>query len=732
MREAPSKFMQVAPRVLTLAGIAAVTTTLVVSAVSTLSLEYFEDNITFVYFLNAVSIVVLLVVIAMYMVRFWRRIKGGVAGTHLAIRFLRIFAIATLLSLSVVYCFTFFSIRGLISGWVDKQVKETVSEASQLRELFVASIEEKVVLDLREYLEQLESSADLSEIPRIVFDARNAGGFQEITYFSDPGSPTGIIASSAESTRIESLVPINPTNKLIEEMLSGDSKRDKEPVGEIFSLTDEGPMLRLLIPVRRVGQSSYHYLQVIMKLSKGSERLAEQISSVKARYDRLVFLRKPVQINFVLTLTLVTLVVLLLATWMAIKLTNRLVQPIQALSEGTRKVAAGNYEQPLAVTTNDDLGVLVDSFNDMTRKIKTSQEKIEEQRSYLEIVLQNLSSGVLFINYDTSVNSINLAAASILDVSVDQFQTFELDELMRNNPQLTPLLSPIRDGIRSENEQWNDTVEISTERGTKVLTYSTTRISAVKREHVSYVVVVEDITDLVLVQRFEAWSEVAKKVSHELLNPLQPIRLAVDRIKIKTEQKLSGEDNRSLQLAYSSIDRQLDALIRIVRSMRDYANLPAIFQTEPIDLNVLIEEAIIFHFEDDKQVQVNKILDPDLPKINADPQLILQVMNNILINSRQAGQDSKSLIIEVETKYIEPDGIMLKFADNGPGFDPEILDHVFELFQSTKQEKGSGLGLSIVKKIVDGHGGEITVTNRTQGGAEITIILKRDESPKKA
>ena len=732
MRESSSKFVQLMPRVLTLAGITTVTATLVVSAVSTLSLEYFEDNITFVYFLNAVSIVALAAVIAMYVRRFWKQVGSGDAGTHLAIRFLRIFAIVTLLSLSVVYCFTFFSIRGLISGWVDKQVKETVSEASQLRELFVASIEEKVVLDLSDYVAQLENTADLSEIPSIVFDARNAGGYQEITYFSDPASPTGIIASSAESIRIESLVPINPTNKLIEEMLSGDNKREKEPVGEIFSLTDEGPMLRLLIPVRRGGQNNYHYLQVIMKLSKGSERLAEQISSVRARYDRLVFLRKPVQINFVLTLTLVTLVVLLVATWMAIKLTNRLVQPIKALSEGTRKVAAGNYEQPLAVTTNDDLGVLVDSFNDMTRKIKTSQEKIEEQRSYLEIVLQNLSSGVLFINYDTSVNSINLAAASILDVSVDQFQTFELDELMRNNPQLTPLLSPIRDGIRSENEQWNDTVEISTERGTKVLTYSTTRISAVKREHVSYVVVVEDITDLVLVQRFEAWSEVAKKVSHELLNPLQPIRLAVDRIKIKTEQKLSGEDNRSLQLAYSSIDRQLDALIRIVRSMRDYANLPAVFHTEPIDLNVLIEEALLFHFEGDRQVQVKKNLDPDLPKINADPQLILQVMNNILINSRHVAQDSKNLIIEVETKYIEPDGIMLKFADNGPGFDPEILDHVFELFQSTKQEKGSGLGLSIVKKIVDGHGGEISATNRAEGGAEITMILKRVDPPDKA
>lgn len=732
MRGSSSKFLRIAPRLLTLAGIMVVATTLAVSSFSTFSLEYFEDNITLVYFLNVVSIAVLAFVIALCVRQFWKQVRGGVAGTHLAIRFLRIFAIVTLLSLTVVYCFTFFSIRGLISGWVDKQVRETVSEASQLRELFVASIEEKVVLDLSPYLVNLEKNVETSEISRIIFDARNAGDYQEITYFSDPGSPTGIIASSGDSARIESLVPINPTNKLIEEMLSDESTPDKEPVGEIFNRADEGPMLRLLIPVRRAEPRTYNYLQVIMKLSKSSERLAEQISSVRARYDRLVFLRKPVQINFVLTLTLVTLVVLLLATWMAIKLTNRLVQPIQALSEGTRKVAAGDYEQQLAVTTNDDLGVLVESFNDMTQKIKTSQDKIEEQRSYLEIVLQNLSSGVFFISYDTSVNSINLAAASILGVSVDDFKTLSLDRLMRKNRQLMPLLSPIRDGIISEKDQWNDTVEINTELGMKVLASSTTRISAARPEHVSYVVVIEDITGLVQAQRFEAWSEVAKKVSHELLNPLQPIRLAVDRIKIKTERKLSGEDNRSLQRAYSSIDRQLDALIRIVRSMRDYADLPAIFQTELIDLNALIEEASLFHLEDDAQVRVIKRLDPVLPKINADPQLMLQVVNNIMINSKHAGLDSKNLTIELETKYIEPDRMMMKFADNGPGFDPDILDQVFELFQSTKQEKGSGLGLSIVKKIVDGHGGEISAKNRAEGGAVITIILKRNDSPGKS
>lgn len=728
MSESRSRAEQIIPLLLTLAAMATVLITLVFSAVSTFSLEYFEENLTFVYLLNAISIVVLGIFVGIYVRRFWIRMKTRVAGTHLAVRILRTFAIVTLLSLSVVYCFTYFSIRGLISGWVEKQVKDTVSEASQLQEFFLDVFKEKMVLDLSEYVEQLKTTDDVNAIPRIIFDARISGDFEEITYFSDPGSPTGIIASSAESVRVQSLMPINPSNTSVGELLSGKGKLTKEPMIEIFNLAEEGLMLRLLMPVRQIGSNPYHYLQVIQKLSKSSENLAEQISAVEARYDRLIFLRKPIQINFVMTLTLMMMVVLLLAISIVMKVTNRLVQPIQALSEGTREVAAGNYERLLPVTTKDDLGGLVESFNDMTKKVKSSQEQIEEQRSFLEVVLQNLSSGVMFIDNTTTVSSINLAAASILDVSVDQFENRSLDGAIGNRPQLEPLLSPIWNGILADQNEWNGKVAINSEQGAKILTYSATRIPGEKKELASYVVVIEDISDLVQAQRFEAWTEVAKKYSHELLNPLQPIRLAVDRIKNKTDLNLSSDVSHSLDRAFKAIDRQLDALIRIAKSMKEYANLPEDFHDEPIDLNELISDAIVFHFEGDDRIQVEKDFDPELPYIESDPNLILQVMNNILINARDAGRDSENLTIRIETKYIEPDTIKLKFSDNGPGFSQKMLDHAFGLFESTKPEKGSGLGLSIVKKIVDEHGGEIEVSNSPEGGAEITIMLKSGHS----
>ncbi len=721
MSQLTSKLELFVPRALTLACTATVIVTLVVSTVSTFSLEYFESNVAFVYLLNAVSIVVLTCVIVFYVHGFWKQFRRGVAGTQMAIRFLRIFAVVTLLSLSFVYCFTFFSIRGLISGWVEQQVSATVAEASQLSELFVESIKDKVVLDLRDDVAQLEKTDNPGEITSILFNARSAGDYEEITYFVDPGSPTGIVATSAKPTRVLSLAPINPTGRLIEEIVSSENKLDKVPVGEIFNYPEEGPMLRLLVPVLKNDQKLYHYVQVVMKLSQSSVRLAEEIRSLNSRYERLVFLRKPIQINFVLTLTLVTLVVLLLATWAAIKLTSRLVQPIQALSEGTRKVAAGDYDQSLPVTTNDDLGVLIESFNDMTQKIKTSQEEIEEQRSYLEIVLQDLTSGVFFVDQDLSVTSINLAAESILDISENQFTDHVLDDLIADNHKLAPLLTPLRDGIVAGKDRWKDTVELKTRQGVQVVTYSTTRISTELTGHTSYVVVVEDITNLISAQRVEAWRQVAKRASHEILNPLQPIRLAVDRIRLKTTRKLSTQDSESLSLSFSAIDRQLDAMTRIVKGLRDYENLTSTTFPERINLNKLIDEVSLLHAGGDKQMDIVKHLDEHLPDVYADPEQLTQVFNNILINTKDAGRETENLMLAIETKYIEPDEIALRFADNGPGFSPQMLEKAFEPFETSKQDKGKGLGLSIVKKIVDAHGAQITAVNRPEGGAEISI-----------
>ena len=729
-------------------------------AISTFWPDYFAERSAELLILNLICISILGLLIVMYLVRLFKQQRQGVPGTRLAVRILRVFAVLILSSLSFVYIFSFLSINQGIDSWFDPQMDDALEEAKQLRGVFIDSLESKLVSDLEGVIEELkEISADAKldeyrkKISNILFDARVAGNYEEITYFRGAPTLTGFIASSGLQTDSLVLAPQNLNNQVplhsssgavgiqfdsaaqqfgtvsqqpIENLMQQTlSSSGDVPVGEILEINNRG-YLKMLLPFSigsEIGTEK-HYLQVVTRLHQSSERLAEKIGSIDERYRRLGSLRSPLKYSLALTLTFVTLIALQLAIWAAIKLTQRLVSPIQVLSEGTREVAKGNYEQSLPVTTRDEFGVLVESFNDMTKKIKSSQEQLrksraiaEEQRSYLEIVWRHLSSGVLFIDRESFLTNINLAAENILGVAADSVRDRSLDDIIQQNEHLAPLFSPIRDGTVNKQNEWNDTASLGTKKGQQILAYSATQLPASDAVSGSYVVVVEDITSLVEAQRAVAWGEVARRVAHELLNPLQPIHLAVDRIKRKAV--VSSEDKESLELTFDSIYRQLDSMQRLVNEFRDYEKLkdprPSI-----VDLNKLIREVVVPYSEGEQSNGVILQLDPELKEFSADTNQLVQVLNNLLINARDAVYNSENPVVTIHTKQVEPDTIQMRFVDNGPGFDEEFLDRVFEPYATTK-ERGTGLGLGIVKRIVEGHGGKIFAGNHSDGGAEITI-----------
>ena len=737
-----------------------ITLILVGVAISTFWPDYFAERSAELLILNLICISILGLLIVMYLVRLFKQQRQGVPGTRLAVRILRVFAVLILSSLSFVYIFSFLSINQGIDSWFDPQMDDALEEAKQLRGVFIDSLESKLVSDLEGVIDELkEISTDAKldvnrkKISDILFDARVAGNYEEITYFRGAPTLTGFIASSGLQTdslvlapqNLNSQVPFHsgssavgiqfdsaarqfgmvsqqPIENLLQQTLSSSGD---VPVGEILEINNRG-YLKMLLPFSIASEIGIekHYLQVVTRLHQSSERLAEKIGSIDERYRRLGSLRSPLKYSLALTLTFVTLIALQLAIWAAIKLTQRLVSPIQVLSEGTREVAKGNYEQSLPVTTRDEFGVLVESFNDMTKKIKSSQEQLrksraiaEEQRSYLEIVWQHLSSGVLFIDRNSFLTNINLAAENILGVDADSVKDRSLDDIIQHNEHLAPLFSPIRDGTVNKRNEWNDTASLGTKKGQQILAYSATQLPASDAVSGSYVVVVEDITSLIEAQRAVAWGEVARRVAHELLNPLQPIHLAVDRIKRKAV--VSSGDKESLELTFDSIYRQLDSMQRLVNEFRDYEKLkdprPSI-----VDLNKLIREVVVPYTEGEQSNGVILQLDPELKEFSADTNQLVQVLNNLLINARDAVYNSENPVVTIHTKQVEPDTIQMRFVDNGPGFDEEFLDRVFEPYATTK-ERGTGLGLGIVKRIVEGHGGKISAGNHSDGGAEITI-----------
>ena len=601
----------------------------------------------------------------------------------------------------------------------------------------------------RSTLSVSESADNLrSSIFRLIFDASQSIEYEEVTYFEDLTSPEGMVVSS--SSRTGSLLPVQPSQRLIEQLFleSGSrqsldvrgsqdasetvSERDqswraRRSSWELLAGNDGNTLLRMLIPIPIADQTQRHYLQVLTNLPASSLRLAERVSQMKERHERLEYLRNPLKFSFVLALTYVTLMAVLLATWAAIGLTRRLVEPIRTLSEGTKAVAKGQYEALEEVDARDDLSVLVESFNEMIRRIKESQEKIshsqllaEKQNEHLEIVLKHLSSGVMFIDKNERLNNINLATEKILQVRADEVKNSRIRDMINHQEKYTPLFVSIAKAIDRKVSDWSETVRLETEQGEQILSYSVTELPVTDSKAATHVVVIEDITALVQAQRGVAWREVARRMAHEMLNPLQPIQLAVERIQYKTNAHLSEDQSRSLELSFAAISRQLNTLHRIVKEFQDYSK-PVVLRKTKLSMNKLIREVITLHEKNERIEEIQLDLEPELTEIQGDPDKLVQVFNNLINNAREAMKEPAQVVVKIRTRTNEAGNIDVWVIDNGPGFESDVFDRMFEPYATTKKQ-GMGFGLEIVKRIVEAHGGTVTAKNNPDGiGAQIQL-----------
>ncbi len=763
---------------------------------------------------NLVAAILFLLLIGMSAYQLIREYRRREPGTQLALRILRNIALITFFSMAVVYVFSFLALSRGIDNWFELQVGEAVEEANQLRVLVFDSFETRIRNELDDVVEELaklllqqsgegipavfsnrqtdESAtgsfiamehtisneeefsftvivgsqapdtpvaeneiaepATLSErIFELIFRASQSADYEEITYFEDLTRAEGMVVSS--STRTESLLPVQPSQRLIEQFFldpdpmsslesssvedsgerpaqSEEPGRDRRSGWELYHGEDGSALLRMLIPIPIAGPTHQHYIQVLTTLPSSSQRLAERISQLNERHERLEYLRNPLKISFVFALTFVTLFVMLLATLAAIGLTRHLVEPIRTLLEGTKAVAEGRYESLQHTTVRDDFGVLVNSFSEMTRRIKVSQEQIsqsrllaEEHSAYLEIVLEHLSSGVMFFDRDQRLTNINLATESILGINAAELIDDRLSAMIERWDTYSPLFESIAGGIDRKDSEWSDTVKLHSRQGDQILAYSGTKLPIPASASATHVVVVEDITALAEAQRGEAWKAVAQRMAHEMLNPLQPIQLAVDRIQYKTDATLTDEQRQSLELSFAAIGRQLNTLRRIVKDFQNYSK-PIELQLSSLKLNELIREVTELHEKNEQIEQIFLQLDPNLPEMSGDPDKLVQVFNNLINNAREATEDSKKTVLQIESQTTAEGNVVVSIIDNGPGFESEVLGKMFEPYATTKK-RGMGLGLEIVKRIVEAHDGTVFAENVTDGiGAKVQLEFR--------
>jgi PAS domain S-box-containing protein len=494
---------------------------------------------------------------------------------------------------------------------------------------------------------------------------------------------------------------------------------------------DRGLQYRIVIAIANpdpLGEP--RLLHALYPIPERIDTLAASVQSAYTQYKELSFLREPLKYSFTLTLSLVLLLSLLTAVWAAFFSARRLVAPIRDLAEGTRAVADGDYDMRLPLPGRDELGFLVRSFNEMTRKLarardtaQQSQAQAEEQRAYLEAVLGCLSSGVFTLNQRGELRTANSAAATILGVDLNEIVGLSLAEAMERSPLLEPLLQTIAEHLGTEQTGWQAEVVLFGGGGRRVLICRGSPLQAEGELPGEHVIVFDDVTALIQAQRDAAWGEVARRLAHEIKNPLTPIQLSAERLRHKYLKQMSGEDAELLDRSTHTIVQQVESMQEMVKAFSDYARPPKL-QLTSVSLGRLVQEVLDL-YQGDKRLQISLESKGEMPTIEADVGRIRQLLHNLVKNAIEAGVDGAPVALRLLVHCAEKEGcrfVELRFEDNGPGFDEELLEQLFEPYITSKP-KGTGLGLAVVKKIVEEHGGIIWAENLAGGGAVITVRL---------
>jgi len=681
------------------------------------SSEFISGNsYTIVLILSIVFILSLIAIIANQIKKLFGNIKKDVIGSRLSMRLVISFSLMAVIPGLIVYLVSVNFLTRSIESWFNVKVESALDGGLKLGQKAL----DIMLTDLELKAERM--ALTLSSMPATsqygaLSDLREKSGVQDATIISDQGKIIAVSSNDAES-----FLPALPT-------LIQLKQADNKVYGKIEPITNKGLYLRVLAPINGTAVSNERLiLQILQPVPDSLSTIAESVQAVFQDYQKLSYSRDSLKVIFSITLTLVLMLAILTAVAIGFLLSRKLSEPLALLAEGTKKIAKGNFKTMLPEKGKDELGVLVRSFNSMTRQLdqatqtsENNQIRLESARSYLETVLAHLSSGVIVINDAMEIKSFNIAASKILQVDLSKNKDKLITSISIKNQSLKDFVAGIQDEIKIFNKKKPTEIikqfEIKYEKNNQVLLLQITPLPQNKLNN--FVLMIDDITMMIQAQRDAAWSEVARRLAHEIKNPLTPIQLSAERIKHKLEAKLNKDDTDVLNKAVATIVNQVDAMKTMVNEFSEYARAPKL-NLELTDFNKFIKE--ISHLFENSGIKISTKLSKDLPQIKVDINMMRQVLINLIQNAQDAMTNNiKKPIIQINTNKLK-NYIALSIEDNGPGFSMDILKKAFEPYVTTKSH-GTGLGLAIVKKIIEEHEGIITIENIKSGGAIINIQL---------
>ncbi|MEO8225049.1 MAG: ATP-binding protein [Gammaproteobacteria bacterium] len=694
------------------------------------SLADFGRRHVFILAVNVAAALVLLGLILVNLFSLVRDYRRRAPGARLRARLVAMFVGLTLAPLLVVYFFALQFVSGGIDSWFDSDLDEELSSALRLsREALEVQANSRLMQTsaLAAALGNLDGEA----LSRALGVLRADAGADELTVFT-PG-----LRIAASSSRTHTLPPSLSEDALYKLRLNQRFEL-LEPQGN----AQYQVRAAVVIPGEMPGdtaEAGQRYLQAVYPVPDGQGRLADAVQDTYTRYSELRFLRGPLKDNLTVTLSLVLLLSLLSAASGAFYLARRLAAPIQSLAAGTEAVAKGDFDTRLPPGAADEVGFLIKSFNGMIERLgrareesRVSQQQLERERANLATILGRLSTGVIAIGPDSRIRIANDAAGAILGVDLTSRVGASLDEIADAGSLPAQFVDACRPHLAGEQREWRGQIVLRTETARRILNCASSALPGDGSDgqdpgtgdsSAGAIVVFDDVTELLEAQSDAAWGEVARRLAHEIKNPLTPIRLAAERIRRRYLPTLTPEEGQVLDRSTHTIVQQVEAMRDMVNAFGEYARAPAV-SIARVDLSQLVREVAWLYRAQDGQPLVKLTLEDGL-EVEADAVRLRQLLHNLIRNAQEALEGQADGVIEIGARSVASGDrpfAEISVTDNGSGIEAEVLAHLFEPYVTSKK-KGTGLGLAIVKKLVEEHGGTVAAENLPDRGARLVVRM---------
>ena len=690
--------------------------------------ELYERNYARLLVLNVAVAALLLAVIGWIVLRLYIRLKKGRFGSRLLVKLAAIFALVGLLPGLLIYGVSYQFVSRSIESWFDVKVEGALDAGLNLGRATLDAMALDLANKTRQAstqmveapdsmaalsLERLRDQLGASDVVLWTSSGQVIASVGDSRFKINPERPAAQLFRNARTQRVATLI------EGLDEQASGVPAAP--PAGRIQAMA--------LVSSANLGLvSEARFLQVIQSIPANVVANAIAVQEANREYQERALARDGLRRMYIGTLTLSLFLAVFSAVLLAVLLGNQLARPLLVLADGVRQVALGDLTPKAALQGKDELGGLTRSFADMTQQlsdarssVQLSMSQVDAARANLQTILDNLTAGVIVLDGQGRIQSSNPGATRILRMPMAAYQGTLLADVPGLAMFAKDVHSQFMDFLNEANaphgpEQWQQSFELNTAQpGAPDSAITLIARGAQMPGAHEFLLVFDDVSEMVSAQRAQAWGEVARRLAHEIKNPLTPIQLSAERLEMKLSGKLAGTEQALLVKSVKTIVDQVDAMKRLVNEFRDYARLPAA-ELKPVDLNALIGDVAQLYSTDNAVVPLHIELDATAPLIKGDAQQLRQVIHNLVQNAQDAQEGMPAGLVTIKTEYVKPSSrVRLVVRDNGAGFPDHILKRAFEPYVTTKV-KGTGLGLAVVKKIADEHGARIDISNRVTGG----------------